>query len=152
MSEQVTYRLERHTYVRLTTLGTLFAPNGKEFCHTLEDVVRAFGIKDKDYTAIPEGKYRMIVNKSQRFGRDMVLLYNQDNFELHAEGVEFSGIRVHGGNTHNNTSGCILVAKNKVDDETIQGTMEAPFTKAVQAHIKAGFEVYIEIINKPQAA
>jgi hypothetical protein len=91
--------LERQHGTPDFTRGTLKI-DGIVFCDTIEDQER----KDKIYakTAIPLGKYRVIINQSARFKRKMPLLVNVPNFE---------GIRIHAGNTAADTEGCILVGK-----------------------------------------
>lgn len=81
------------------TQGKLFIDD-IYYCDTIEDEER----KDKVYskTAIPLGKYRVIINDSARFKRKMPLLLGVPNFE---------GIRIHAGNTAENTEGCILLGK-----------------------------------------
>ena len=95
------------------TLGSLFI-NEKFFCYTLEDVDRHLNNdqseeyikahKVKDQTAIPSGNYRVILSMSNRFKRIMPEVLNVKGFQ---------GIRLHGGNTHKDSSGCILVAKQR---------------------------------------
>jgi hypothetical protein len=58
-------------------------------------------------TAIPKGRYEVVISWSNRFKKFMPLLLNVQNFE---------GIRIHTGNTAKNTLGCILVGKNKNED------------------------------------
>ena len=70
------------------------------FCNTLEDPVRLDGIKIQGQTAIPAGKYKIIINWSNRFNRMMPLVVDVPNFD---------GIRIHAGNTEKDTEGCILV-------------------------------------------
>jgi hypothetical protein len=52
---------------------------------------------------IPTGKYKVIVDHSNRFNRDLPLLLNV---------AGFTGVRIHRGNTSKNTQGCILPGKN----------------------------------------
>ena len=78
------------------SIGRLEIPNVFS-CYTVEDAERETKIKGK--TAIPTGRYEIIVNKSERFKRDMPLLLNVPNF---------TGIRIHAGNTKEDTEGCIL--------------------------------------------
>lgn len=80
------------------TLGQLYV-DGKPACHTVEDVVRPAGEKVHGKTAIPEGRYQVIVTPSPRFRRDLPLLLKVPNFE---------GVRIHPGNTAEDTEGCIL--------------------------------------------
>ena len=70
------------------TIGRLYI-DGQYFCDTLEDAVREKKIAGK--TAIPEGTYEVIVNRSPKFKRDLPLLIDVPNFE---------GIRIHRGNTN----------------------------------------------------
>lgn len=74
---------------------------------TLEDVDRKLetgGVKMPGQTAIPRGIYKITIDFSNRFQRDM----------LHILDVpQFDGIRIHAGNTDVDTEGCILVGGNK---------------------------------------
>ena len=150
MSKRVEFILNRDTYRGGTTLGTLTFPDGY-VCQTLEDIVRGWGIKDGGTTAIPVGEYRMTVSVSQRFKREMVMVYNQPNkFELKANGIEFKGIRIHGGNTNADTWGCIIVARRRVDNHTIQGSEESRVTAAVKDYESKGFDVILTVRNQAQ--
>ena len=94
------------------TIGLLYA-DGKFVCNTLEDTDRGLtsamserqiaSIKVKGKTAIPTGVYSIIVTYSPRFKKQMPLLNNVKGFE---------GVRIHSGNTANDTEGCILCGKN----------------------------------------
>ena len=95
------------------TIGKLFI-NGEYFCDTLEDTDRGLSnsmplsqiqaAKRKGTTAIPTGLYLMELTVSPRFGRTLPILIGVKGFE---------GIRIHRGNTHEDTEGCILVGENK---------------------------------------
>ena len=98
-----------------STIGELYL-EGCFFCYTLEDKDRQYAgiIKDWDpdmkvygKTAIPYGKYEIIINWSNKFQKPMPLLLNTPDFE---------GIRIHGGNTAEDTFGCILVGATKKQD------------------------------------
>ncbi len=96
-------RLVRDSCGPTCTQGSLYV-NGVFACYTLEDVDRKLeeAGKGKIYgeTAIPRGKYKVVLDYSQRFKRIMP----------HVLGVPgFSGIRIHPGNTIADTDGCILV-------------------------------------------
>lgn len=102
-------KLEREEYTSKSTIGRLFV-NGLYECHTLEDkdrMLEANGTKIKGITAIPRGRYEVIINYSNRFQQYMPLLLNVPQFE---------GVRIHSGNTSENTEGCILVGNTKDKD------------------------------------
>lgn len=92
--------LKRMFFSPQLTIGKLFI-DGKYFCDTLEDTERE--VKIQHETCIPRGQYEVIINYSNRFKKMMPLLLNVPNF---------TGIRIHAGNTHNDTSGCILIGYN----------------------------------------
>jgi len=129
-----------------TTIGELYI-DGKFFCYTLEDTVRAEGIKVPAETAIPQGIYKVKVTMSSRFKRPIPMVFTESNgYELKNGGISFKGIRLHGGNTHTNTEGCILVAYRKVDANTIQGTAE----KDLVSRLKVSTEITLEVINSQE--
>jgi hypothetical protein len=79
------------------TTGTLLI-DGVFKCFTLEDELRE--VKIKHETAIPAGTYPVEITQSARFNKLLPILLNVPGFE---------GIRIHAGNTCEDTSGCILV-------------------------------------------
>lgn len=95
------------------TIGRM-SLNGVYFCDTLEDTDRGLNStmssdeilskKRKGITAIPTGKYDVILSFSPRFKRVLPLLLNVKGYE---------GVRVHAGNTAEDTEGCLLVGENK---------------------------------------
>ncbi len=130
----------RDTYTAQTTLGKLYITplDGERefFCHTLEDAVRPVGIKVKHHTAIPsEVEYSIGVRYSPSFRRKCITLFTQkegDTYAIESGGVRFTQVMFHGGNTNLDSSGCPLVAFNRIDNDTIQGTAEKDLFEKVQ--------------------
>jgi hypothetical protein len=95
------------------TIGKMYI-NGAYFCDTLEDTDRGLSDsmqvnemlakKRKGITAIPIGKYDVILTFSPKFKRVLPLLLNVKCYE---------GVRIHHGNTQASTEGCLLVGENK---------------------------------------
>ena len=139
----------RDEFYPQTTLGYITIEE-KHFCYTLEDTLRPFGIKVKGDTGIPENVhgYRVGIIYSNRFKRDVLVLYTeQDGFTLQWNGIEFSYIYAHGGNKHEDTEGCVLVAYNK-NGNKIQGTAERDLFAVVGQWIKDGHEVRWRTFNR----
>lgn len=99
-----------------------------------EDIMR---LKVKARTAIPTGDYDISLTMSQRFKRVLPLLENVKGF---------SGIRIHSGNTSEDTEGCLLVGKNKIVGKLIDSriTFDALFTKLEKAY-KRGERIMVKI-------
>ena len=100
------------------TIGRLEI-DGVYFCDTLEPAWRDIGWgkpgkKIAGKTAIPEGRYAVAVTFSPRFKRWLPLLFHVPMFE---------GIRIHAGNSAEDTAGCILpglnTLKGRVTDSRI---------------------------------
>lgn len=81
------------------TIGELWM-NGKFFSYTLEDEIRPVLSKVWGKTAIPAGKYNVVLSFSNRFKTYMPEVLNVKGFQ---------GIRIHTGNTDEHTHGCLLV-------------------------------------------
>ena len=98
--------LTRHARRADYTIGRLEDENGMKICDTLEPTWRDYKggeMKIPKKSAIPEGSYRVVVTKSQRFRKYLPLLVGVSGFE---------GVRIHSGNTSRDTEGCILVGHN----------------------------------------
>lgn len=87
-----------------------FYINGVFHAYSLEDIVRDKNgdgdlndpgeQKIAGKTAIPAGRYQVVLTLSNRFKRVMPLIVDVPGFE---------GIRIHGGNTAEDTHGCPLI-------------------------------------------
>jgi Steigviridae/Suoliviridae L,D-carboxypeptidase/transpeptidase len=121
-------RVVRGILSSTSAIGKLYLDGAFE-CYTLEDAVRA-GIKVPGKTAIPDGRYRLTIDWSNRFKRLMPHVCGVPNFE---------GVRIHCGNTDRDTEGCLLVGTSHGVD-VIGGSraaFDALFPK-LQAAVAAG--------------
>ena len=107
--------LERIAKRKTYTIGRLYEayPQGEGegllyFCDTLEPTWRDYehgAYKVKGRSAIPEGRYAVVISFSPKFQQWLPILLGVPKFE---------GIRIHAGNSAEDTEGCILVGKNKL--------------------------------------
>jgi hypothetical protein len=148
------YRLQRQTSSAVSTLGQVFrvATTGElvPLCHVCEDVVRerpgepVSAWKIKGQTAIPQGRYRIIVTPSSRFQRDLPILVDVDGF---------TGIRIHPGNTHADTEGCLLPGLSASSGVVFQSKAACAVWQAeITTALLAGREVWIDIRNAKETA
>jgi len=129
--------LQRDPSVDGTTMGKLFV-EGRFECLTLEDPVRD-GPKISDETAIPAGRYRVLVTLSQRFGRMLPLLVDVPGF---------TGVRIHPGNTSADTSGCILVGQSRAHDSIASSRLAmAELQPQIAGALARGDDVFITVAN-----
>lgn len=129
------------------TIGQLFE-NGVFLCNTIEDRDRGLNnnmaasailkIKVPNETAIPTGTYKLVVSESPKFKRDLIEVVGVPGFV---------GIRIHKGNTAQDSAGCIIpginTEKGKVTDST---KYEELLTKKVKAAIAKNDDCYLTII------
>jgi len=135
--------LHREPSAENATLGELFV-NGTYECKTLEDVVRDLGPngegKVPGATAIPAGRYQVIINMSPRLKRMMMRLLEVPHFD---------GVLIHSGNTDADTAGCILVGQVVDGPDRIHGgSLALPILqRKIQDALDAGEQAWIEVFN-----
>lgn len=81
------------------------------FCDTLEPTWRDYkhgAKKIAGSSAIPEGRYAVVITRSPKFGSWLPLLVGDAEFRR-----QWQGVRIHAGNTSEDTEGCILVGENR---------------------------------------
>ena len=134
-------KVKREHFGPQATIGSMFI-NGVYECVTLEDVTRKLGPsgegKVSGATAIPEGRFKVIINMSPRLGRLMMRLLGVPFFD---------GVLIHSGNTDVDTMGCILVGQMVDGPDRIHGgSLALPMLqKKVQAALDKGEEVWITV-------
>ena len=98
------FTLIREKRTETAILGSLYL-NGAFICYTLENAAKA----------IPAGLYSIENSKSPKFGRELPLLHN-------AQVPASRGVRIHSGNTYQDSAACVLVgmkrddAKERIDE------------------------------------
>ena len=128
------------------TIGNLYI-NGKYYCNIIEDAVRDINkngtfdcgeLKISGHTAIPYGEYEVQVTYSSKFKRKLPLLLNVKHFE---------GIRIHRGNTQEDSSGCLIPGENSKRGMVLNSTKyELELTNLIENANKKGEKVIIKII------
>ena len=115
-------KLVRKYFGETYTIGDLYI-DGVFFSNTLEDKNRdidkngVFNNGEKKVygkTCIPFGTYKVILSMSNKFKKILPLLLNVPQFD---------GIRIHSGNTDEDSSGCILVGINDIKGRRSKSTI-----------------------------
>lgn len=123
------------------TIGDLLI-DGVFFCNTIEDVVRRLPAvcpntpkgrnctcKEKVYaeTAIPTGTYKVTIEYSPRFKRQLPCIHDVPHF---------IGILIHSGNTAKDSAGCIIVGFNTVKGKVTNSRATSDKLNAILAKEK----------------
>jgi len=106
------------------TEGKLFVDDVQE-CYTVEDTDRLLELfpQEKVYgkTAIPKGIYPITITYSNRFKKDLISINDVP---------DFTGVRIHSGNSSKDTEGCIIVGLvNTQDDDDWVGQSRLAYSK-----------------------
>ena len=111
IAKRKTYTIGR-LYIREQVMDE-YRPGTEDryFCDTLEPTWRDYAngaYKVKGRSAIPEGRYAVVISFSPKFKAWLPILLGGPEFNR-----KWQGIRIHAGNTVKDTEGCILVGKNR---------------------------------------
>jgi hypothetical protein len=109
--------LKRIAKQQTYTIGRLYVVNeqgeaGEYLCDTLEPTWRDYahgGRKIAGRSAIPEGRYTVVITKSPKFGTWLPQLVGNRDFN-----ARWQGVRIHAGNSARDTEGCILPGENRI--------------------------------------
>lgn len=139
-------RLIRYVRTKKTTTGKLYI-NDDFAGFVLEDYDRGLtqqmspaeisSLKVKNKTCIPAGRYEVTITFSNRFQQLMPLLLNVPGFQ---------GIRIHPGNTAEDTAGCLLPGDGRTLD-TVIGSRSAykKILESIQHALQNDERVFINI-------
>jgi hypothetical protein len=114
-------RLHRFEYGSNYTIGRLYSDDNY-VCYVLEDRVREVEgrpvteWKVPNETAIPRGTYKVIIDFSPHFQRDLPHILDVPGYE---------NIRIHSGNSDKDTEGCLLVGLGWAGTDWISGSKDA---------------------------
>lgn len=138
------------------TIGKLYINDIYE-CDTLEDKVRDYN-KDGDLndpneqkvyckTAIPYGRYKITMKvMSSKYSQRSSYLWCGGYLPRLLDVPHFDGILIHGGNSADDSCGCLLVGENKVKGRLINSmaTLKRLYPKLKKASDR-GEEIWITI-------
>ena len=111
IAKRKTYTIGRLYIKRRVDDEYLAGTENQYFCDTLEPTWRDYehgGYKVKGRSAIPEGRYAVVISFSPKFKQWLPILLGGPEFNR-----KWQGIRIHAGNCSEDTEGCILVGKNR---------------------------------------
>ena len=141
MIEKLELAIKRFEFGDKYTIGHLFKDGVDSGLFTLEDKDREiFGSpvhlwKVPGETAIPRGRYRIVLRYSTRFKREMPYLENVNGF---------TGVMLHWGNDCLDTEGCPLVGEYWDGRSGFIGHSRDAFD-TVFSWIKSAKEAFIEV-------
>jgi GH24 family phage-related lysozyme (muramidase) len=138
MPQNLELHLQRTALLSDRALGNI-TRNGAHVVFTCEDKVRPAGVKVANATAIPAGRYRVTVDYSPTFNKNLPRLQAVPGF---------AGILMHGGNGPEDSRGCILVGtqqdKTKIWDcpPAVQKLIDL-----IATYTEAGGQAWLTISN-----
>ena len=118
IAKRKTYTIGRLYIQRRVDDEYLAGTENLYFCDTLEPTWRDYAngaYKVKGRSAIPEGRYAVVISYSPKFGAWLPILLGGPEFNS-----KWQGIRIHAGNTVKDTQGCILVGRNQRVGEVLE--------------------------------
>ena len=139
--------LKRTDFTEESTIGELTI-NGKFICYVLEDKDR--GLKqDMDVkeisrlklygvTAIPYGTYRVGITMSNRFKKQLPILFNVPGYE---------GIRIHSGNTAEHSLGCLIVGRKKGVNKVMESMLAMGDLMSILENVPMDENITITIVK-----
>lgn len=150
--ETMELTLNRHTFTTISTISSLHLGD-VHLCDILEDknILDRAGLdanspiaeikakKVAGKTAIPRGRYQIVVTFSNRFQKHLPLLLNVPGFE---------GIRIHPGNGAADTEGCLLPgvqSQERPDWLNHSRTAFGEIFNVIRDEVGLGHEVWINI-------
>lgn len=140
---EIYFTLKRTILAVGFTLGTLTV--GTVHFNSVEDEVRTLSNctlttcqgKIEGKTAIPKGVYEIKDTYSPRFRKNMLELQNVPGFR---------GIRIHSGNTADDTEGCLILGMQTTKNGVIRSAEAvAKFNELTRAELAKGNRVFIRI-------
>jgi len=134
--------LQSFLFTPRTTISKLFV-DGVFECYILEDCTREIpGVPAKEWkipkqTAIPSGRYQVVLSRSTRFKKLLPELLNVPGY---------LGVRIHGGVTSEDTEGCLLTGTSYEGEKLLESQKAklALMTKIANAAFE-GEQVWITI-------
>ena len=141
------------------TIGHLYV-DGSYICDTLEDTDRMLDssmsldqiakIKVKGMTAIPTGRYKVLMNiVSPKYSKSKYYMNICKGRVPRLDNVPgYSGVLIHVGNTAADTEGCLLLGYNKVKGQVLNSKVafEKVYNKLSIAK-SIGQTIYIDIVR-----
>lgn len=132
------------------TISELWAGN-RHYCYVCEDTDRGLSsdmslqnikaIKVYGQTAIPAGRYEVILSHSNRFKRELPEILDVPGF---------TGIRIHAGNTAADSAGCLLLGTHIIPNGVGNSrSAVSRFINDMRVWLKSG-PVYITINRDEQ--
>jgi hypothetical protein len=141
-------KLVRKTFLQDRTIGDIYI-NGDLFCQILEDTDRGLDssmsldeirrLKVFGKTAIPTGKYDIVLSYSNRFKTFLPEVLNVSGYK---------GIRFHPGNTPEDTHGCLLPGLVTPNNEVSKSKIHFNYLFKEMKKVNKKVKITIEIVRE----
>jgi hypothetical protein len=145
---------ERNSYTPKTSLGRmsfLYNDISEFFGNTLEDAARPGNVKIYGETCLPGGlECDVALYENEHYGETIIFYTEPDKRTIRFGPLTWTGCLAHGGNDAEDTLGCVLVAKNIIDKNHIQGSLKDKLREFIEKKIGEGYKIKARFINLSQ--
>jgi len=163
MAKELVILTERYSYTAQSSLGRMSMvydktyvqdppqPRKEFFGNTMEDTARPGNIKVMKETCLPGGlRCKVGLFENDHYGKTIIFYTEDDGYTIKFGPLTWTYCLAHGGQTHKDTEGCVLIARNIINKDTIQGSLKTELRKFVEDKMNEGYEVYAEFVNLTQ--